>query len=223
MASVNAYITNIVSVYGYIALFLGLAVEGTGMPGPVQIFFFTAGYLIYQGKMSFLTAWLVTAVGNLVGNLVGYLIASLGGRPLVGKLFRFFGKDETGLERYGEKFSKKGPSIVFWGRLFGPIRTPAILAAGLFKYDFVQYTIFSALGAIVWSLFWLWLGLKTAQGVDILKELVPNSSYLIVGGIFLVVLGFVGWKYYQKKKTQKIADSKENILETTENEDPSEL
>ena len=164
MAVVNAYITRVVGLYGYLALFLGLAIEGTGMPGPVQIFFFTAGYLIYQGKMSFLTAWVVTAVGNLVGNLVGYFIASLGGRPLVDKLFRMFGKDSSGLERYGKKFSQKGPSIVFWGRLFGPIRTPAILAAGLFKYDLVQYTIFSALGAVIWSLFWLLLGLKTAEG-----------------------------------------------------------
>lgn len=223
LAIVNAYITRVVGLYGYIALFLGLAVEGTGMPGPVQIFFFTAGYLIYQGKMSFLTAWIVTAIGNLVGNIIGYLIASFGGRPLVSKIFRFFGKDESGLERYGKKFSEKGPSIVFWGRLFGPIRTPAILAAGLFKYDLVQYTIFSALGAIVWSLFWLFLGLKTAQGVDILNTVLPNSSYLIVGGIALVVLGYLGWKYYQKRKKNKIVETVEDNILEADSKDPSEL
>lgn len=210
MAVVNAYITRVVGLYGYLALFLGLAIEGTGMPGPVQIFFFTAGYLIYQGKMSFLTAWVVTAVGNLVGNLVGYFIASLGGRPLVDKLFRMFGKDSSGLERYGKKFSQKGPSIVFWGRLFGPIRTPAILAAGLFKYDLVQYTIFSALGAVIWSLFWLLLGLKTAEGVDILKQFVPNSNYLIASGIVLAVLGYFCWRYIKNRKQAKTSEVSED-------------
>ncbi len=216
MANMNAYITNMVNVYGYLGLFLGLVVEGTGMPGPVQIFFFAAGYLIFQGKMSFLTAWLVTAIGNLVGNLVGYLIACFGGRPLIGSICRFFGKSLDGIDNYSEKFSKKGSSIVFWGRLFGPIRTPAIIAAGLLKYNLLEYTIFSALGATIWSLFWLWLGLKTAQGVDVLKKIVPNTDYLIWGAIVLCILSLTGWHYFQKWRSQKKAAAQADKHSETE-------
>lgn len=214
MANMNAYITNIVGAYGYLALFFGLAIEGTGMPGPVQIFFFAAGYLIFQGKMSFMTAWIVTAVGNLIGNLIGYLVASWGGRSLLSGLYRFFGKDLEGIDRYGEKFSKKGAGIVFWGRLFGPIRTPAIIAAGLFKYDLLEYTIFSALGATIWSLFWLYLGLKTAQGVDVLTKIVPDTSYLIYGGIALVVVALGGWILFRRYKKKKTLKSQEQVIET---------
>lgn len=214
LANMNAYITNMVNGYGYLALFLGLAIEGTGMPGPVQIFFFAAGYLIYQGKMSFLTAWIVTAIGNVVGNLLGYLIACFGGRPLISNILGLFGKDLEGIDNYGEKFSKKGSRIVFWGRLFGPIRTPAIIAAGLFKYDFWEYAIFSALGATIWSLFWLWLGLKAAQGVDVIKKVLPfDTSYLIWGFIIMCILGMVGWHYFVKWRQKKVAAAK---LEETE-------
>ncbi len=48
--------------------FLGLAIEGTGMPGgPVQIFFFCSRIFDLSRNMSFLTAWIVTAIGNVVG------------------------------------------------------------------------------------------------------------------------------------------------------------
>ncbi len=218
LANMGTYITKVVNVYGYLALFLGLVVEGTGMPGPVQIFFFAAGFLIFQGKMSFMTAWIVTAIGNLVGNVLGYLIAKWGGRPLLSKFLSFFGKDLDGIDRYGEKFSKRGPQIVFWGRLFGPIRTPAIFAAGMFKYNLIEYTLFSALGATIWSWFWLWLGVKTAQGVDILKKLVPDTRYLVWGSIVLCGIALVGWHYWKKRRKRSSDSSLEDTSEVEETE-----
>ncbi|MGE5592460.1 MAG: DedA family protein [Betaproteobacteria bacterium] len=63
--------------YGYLVIFVVLAIEGTGMPGvPLEIVFLGAGYLIRHGQMSFELAIVAAALGNTFGNLVGYMMGA---------------------------------------------------------------------------------------------------------------------------------------------------
>lgn len=63
--------------YGYLVIFVVLAIEGTGMPGvPLEIVFLGAGYLIQRGQMSFELAVVAAALGNTFGNLAGYMVGA---------------------------------------------------------------------------------------------------------------------------------------------------
>jgi len=63
--------------YGYLVIFVVLAIEGTGMPGiPLEIVFLGAGYLIQHGQMRFEYAVAAAALGNTLGNLLGYLMGA---------------------------------------------------------------------------------------------------------------------------------------------------
>lgn len=63
--------------YGYLVIFVVLAIEGTGMPGiPLEMVFLGAGYLIQRGQMSFELAVVAAALGNVFGNLAGYVIGA---------------------------------------------------------------------------------------------------------------------------------------------------
>ncbi|MDI3477207.1 MAG: hypothetical protein PWQ59_732, partial [Thermoanaerobacterium sp.] len=140
--------------YGYLALFLALVVEGTGMPGPVEILFLAAGYLISKGQMNFLAVALIAALGNVTGNTLAYIIGARSGRTFVEKYGRYLKitvKDLEGMDRW---FSKYGGMTNLISRLIGLPRTPAIWASGITRMDFKSFFIFSAIGDLLWSFFW---------------------------------------------------------------------
>ncbi|WP_258360115.1 DedA family protein [Moorella sulfitireducens] len=147
----------------YLALFGLLFMIGTGMPGiPFQPVYLAAGYLIERGEMSFWGAVMVGTAGNLLGNLIGYWLGSSPGRGIIERFFRQ-GWGPDGLEKTRKWLERYGVATVFLAHWFGPIRTPAILAAGIFRMNPGIYAFYSALGAFSWTLAWQYASWKGAH------------------------------------------------------------
>lgn len=144
--------------YGYPALFFGLALEGTGLPGPVELLFLGAGVLVHEGRLDVLGIIMVTAIGNLVGNLGGYAMGAWGGRPLVLRFGRHLGINEGALAQIAVWFDRYGGRTVAVSRLIGVTRTPAIWASGLVGMGLWVYAGWAFLGDLVWATIWTYLG-----------------------------------------------------------------
>lgn len=144
--------------HGYPALFFGLALEGTGLPGPVELLFLGAGVLAHEGRMAVPAIIMVTAGGNLVGNLGGYALGAWGGRPLVLRFGRRLGVDEGALRQATAWFGRYGGRVVAVSRLIGLPRTPAIWASGLVGMSLWVYAGWALLGDLIWATFWTYLG-----------------------------------------------------------------
>lgn len=191
MESTNILYSLIID-YGYLALFLSLVVEGTGMPGPVEILFLAAGYLISKGQMSFLAVVLIAALGNVTGNTLAYIIGARSGRTFVEKYGRFLKitvKDLEGMDRW---FSKYGGMTNLISRLIGLPRTPAIWASGITRMDFKSFFIFSAIGDLLWSLFWTCVSYLVSMQIlkiDLIGKTYPWWMY------FVMLIGFVLFMY----------------------------
>jgi len=141
-------------VHVYAALFGLLVIEGAGVPlVPFEPAFLAAGLLIASGHMSLWGATLVAAAGNLLGNLLGYKLGRAAGHLLARR--PLWGVTPERLRAAERWVLRHGGLAAFAGRFFGLLRTPAILAAGAARYDLPRYTLWSALGSLVWSLAWL--------------------------------------------------------------------
>ncbi|MGE5577320.1 MAG: DedA family protein [Syntrophothermus sp.] len=141
--------------WGYPALFIGLALEGTGAPILVEVLFAAAGYLVSIGQMRLETIVLVSAAGNILGNLGGYALGAFGGRPLVARYGRYFRVKLEDLDRIKERYGRLGGKAVFIGRIIGITRTPTILTAGLVRMPLLSYVAWSALADLLWCGFWI--------------------------------------------------------------------
>lgn len=144
--------------YGYAGVFLGTAIEGTGLPAPVEILFFASGLMVAQGKLSLVLVGFLGALGNTLGNVGGYAIGFYGGRPVVRQLSTWLGVSADALIRVEGWFHRYGSATLFISRLIGITRTPAILGAGLGRMPFRSYLLWSFLGDSVWSYFWTSVG-----------------------------------------------------------------
>lgn len=151
------------AVHVYMALFGLLVVEGMGVPGiPFEPVFLAAGYLIERGEMNFWGAVTVGSAGNLLGNLIGYWLGARPGRGLIERfLHRGWGPD--GLATTRDWLGRYGAAVIILARWFGPIRTPAILAAGVLGMNPGIYALYSALGAFTWTLAWQYASWKGAH------------------------------------------------------------
>lgn len=192
----QSFLYNAVVNYGYIALFLVLAYEGTGLPGPVEILFFAAAYLAVKGEMNLVAIVLVAALGNVTGNVTAYLVGYYKGRPVVEKYGKYLKITVKDLEAMDKWFAKYGGFTVLLGRLVGLPRTPAIWASGITRMNFTVYVIFSAIADLIWSSFWTlisYLAAKQLIKVDFLTKSQPLWVYFVSTIGFIIFL-YVVWR-----------------------------
>ncbi|HHY47285.1 MAG TPA: DedA family protein [Firmicutes bacterium] len=195
MSDIAGAVYQFILRYGYLALFLATALEGTGLPGPIQIAFFAAGYMIGRGEMDLAMVVITAALGNLAGNAAGYAIGAIGGRAFIKRWGRYFRIGEQQLDQIEGWFTRYGSLTAFVARIFGIIRTPTILGAGIARMRLGLFLLFSGLGDLVWSTFWTYLGLLWGSragdlAVMLLKALTTPSPQIAVA-IFLAALPFL--------------------------------
>jgi membrane-associated protein len=174
--------------FGYAGVFFGTAFEGTGMPAPVEIVFFAAGFLVARGKLNFVLVGLLGALGNTLGNTLGYAIGAYGGRPLVRQVAAWLGVSHGALARVEDWFQRYGPVTLVISRLIGITRTPAILGAGLGRMRFPGYVLWSFVADALWA--FLWTSVGTFLGRRWAEWEVQHGAVLFLG-LTVMALGAV--------------------------------
>lgn len=195
MASISQEAYGLLSSYGYLGLFTVMLVEGTGLPLPIQLVFAAAAYLINSQRMSLTWVVIICTFGNWAGNLLAYYLGYKGG-PIFKKLNRRIGLDNESLGRVKVWFDKYGSFTTMISRWIGITRTPSIWAAGVLKIDLFTYAIFSAIGDLIWVVFWVLVCIHAFSAFNWLMELPGIIKVLGVAAIafatFVVGKAFFG-------------------------------
>lgn len=173
---------------GYWTLFWAMAIEGTGLPIPMEFLFIPAGFAVTQGKLSLGLVIAVSTSGGVFGNIVGYLAGRYFGPMLIRRFGQILKISQESLEKVSHWFEVHGGRTIFLSRFFGFIRAPSILSAGIAGMDLVKYVAYSALGGVIWNGFWAvaaWL--FGAQLPILLGKFYPYFGLivtLLIGGAF---------------------------------------
>lgn len=193
------FIVHFLLDWGYIALFICMALENMNIPIPSEIILGFAGFLVSQHIFDFTTATIVATIAGLVGSLLSYYMGLKGGRNL---MLRHTAKGGLGAKKLSlakNWFEKYGGLAVFTGRLLPGIRTFISLPAGIAKYPLKKFIIYTLLGTIPWTIFLIYMG-------DFLGE---NWTLLIdykleIGVTCCVLAAIAGALFYIFHKHNKI-------------------
>ncbi len=193
------FIVHFLLDWGYIALFICMALENMNIPIPSEIILGFAGFLVSQHIFDFTTATIVATIAGLVGSLLSYYMGLKGGRDL---MLRHTAKGGLGAKKLSlakNWFEKYGGLAVFTGRLLPGIRTFISLPAGIAKYPLKRFIIYTLLGTIPWTIFLIYMG-------DFLGE---NWTLLIdykleIGVTCCVLAAIAGALFYIFHKQNKI-------------------
>ena len=183
--------------WGLLLVFVFMAVESSFIPFPSEVVMIPAGFLAARGELGFGSPAVAAAVavavgvaGSLAGAYVNYFLALRVGKPFLEKYGKWFFLKPAALERACEVFNRYGAATTFVCRMVPAIRQLISIPAGIARMPLGAFTLFTALGAGVWTAILALVGYglgKTAGDITYLelctkgKEAASANLPLVVG------------------------------------------
>jgi membrane protein DedA with SNARE-associated domain len=202
-----AILANLLTSFGYLAVFTMVGMESFGVPLPGETMLITAS--VYAGATHNLSiAGVIGAAvaGAIIGDNIGYAAGYKGGLPVLRRFGRYIRIDERRITLGRYLFTKYGGKIVFFGRFVVVLRTYAAFLAGTSHMSWRRFVAFNASGGILWSVAY---GLAGYYGQGVFKRL---STPLDVA-LGLVGLGAVAWLLlFVRRNAERLTIEAERVL-----------
>ena len=182
--------------YGYIAMFVAMALENANIPIPSEVVLGFAGFLISQQIFSFWTTFAVACVAGLVGSVISYWLGSYGGRPLLLKYGKYIFFNERKFRMAEDLFHKYGGIAVIICRCLPGVRTFISFPAGVARYPFWKFAIFTVIGTIPWTLLLVWAGSLLGSHW---RDLIQYNHIFLMAVIAVCVVATVVFVWHRRR------------------------
>ena len=184
--------------WGLLFIFVFMTIESSFVPFPSEVVMIPAGFLAARGELGIgsplAAVWVAIAVGglgSLAGAYVNYYLALWVGKPFLEKYGKWFFLKPAALERACEVFNKYGAATTFVCRMVPAIRQLISIPAGIAKMPLGSFTLFTGLGAGVWTtiLAFVGYGLGKSAGDITYFELCTKGKEMAAANLPLVIGG----------------------------------
>ena len=135
-----------------------MAIESSFIPFPSEVVMVPAGFLAARGELGLSSPGLAVAAavvagvaGSLAGAYANYFLALRLGKPFLERHGRWFFLTPAALARACEVFNRYGAATTFVCRMVPAIRQLISIPAGVARMPLGAFTLFTALGAGVWT------------------------------------------------------------------------
>jgi membrane protein DedA with SNARE-associated domain len=193
------FVVATIDLLGYPGLFLLMFVESCGILMPSEVIMPFSGFLVADGGMNFWMVSLIGALGNLGGSLLAYWIGAKGGRPLIKKYGKYILISKHDLDIADRWFVKYGEWAAFFGRVLPVVRTFISFPAGISKMDIKKFSLYTFIGAFIWSATLAYAGVKMGENWELIRERMHAFDTAI--GIIIIV--FIIWYVARHIKRSK--------------------
>jgi len=183
--------------WGYLGIFIMMAIESSFIPFPSEIVLVPAGYLASKGDMSITYIMGSALTGSLVGAFINYYLALTLGRKFLLKFGKYFFISSQTLEKMESYFKNHGHISTFTGRLIPGIRQLISIPAGLARMNIAEFALFTTLGAGIWALILILLGYFIGVNETLIHEYLKEITIMVI--VLVVILVWI-YSAYQKKK-----------------------
>ncbi|MGF1542309.1 MAG: DedA family protein [Pleurocapsa sp.] len=191
--------------YGYWAVFMGIAIENTGIPLPGETITIVGGFLAGIDELNYWWVLASAIAGAVLGDNFGYWIGRYGGWQLLVNVGRIFQISEHNLESARERYSRNASQAVFFGRFVTLLRIFAGPFAGISQMPYGKFILCNLGGATVWATTIVTLAFFCGRIVS-LEQIISWIAQFGAFALFLVVAALtirIVWEYRQKKLLPK--------------------
>ncbi|MFN7095222.1 MAG: DedA family protein [Burkholderiales bacterium] len=199
------YLIEFFTNYGYFAVFFVLVACGFGLPIPEDITLIAGGVIcaLSSGNGSHLDPHVMVGV-SLLGVVIGDGTMFLLGRKLGPKICRVPGLKhiitKNTYAKIQEKAHRYGDKILFIARFLPGLRAPIFVTAGIsHKVPLWKFLLMDGSAALISVPIWVYLGYFFANDLDQVLHWVKQSEVLIISGVVILIVGFMGVKWLRKR------------------------
>lgn len=193
-------IAAIAPVWGLVLVFTFMTVESSFIPFPSEVVMIPAGFLAARGELGcgppevqLALAVLAGIAGSLAGAYVNYALSFWLGKPFLDKYGKYFFVRKDAMDRACELFNRYGAATTFVCRLVPVIRQLISIPAGIARMPLVPFSVFTGLGAGIWSLLLALTGYAISRSAGDISylELVRNGKAAVLGNLPFFIGGAV--------------------------------
>lgn len=183
-------VSNILDM-GYMGIFLLMMIESSFIPFPSEIVLIPAGYLAQQGEMNIALIFSAALLGSMVGAFINYFLAYFIGRQLLLQYGKYIFISNASMEKMEQFFQKHGPISTFSGRLVPGIRQLISIPAGLSKMSLLPFSLYTALGAGIWSMVLIMLGYLLGENEALIHTYLRQITFGALGLVIVTIVVYV--------------------------------
>lgn len=194
-------IINIMNQFGYLGIFLLIAIENIFPPIPSEVILTFGGFMTTYSSMKVLGVIIFSTIGSVAGALVLYGIGRLLTKErlekiLDGKIGHILGFKKEDVRKSEEWFIKRGNLTVFFCRFIPIIRSLISIPAGMTKMKLGIFLILTTIGTAIWNTVLVFLGVAFGASWDKIAGYINSYSHitLIVICIVFVICAILFYK-----------------------------
>jgi membrane protein DedA with SNARE-associated domain len=199
------WITQFMEQYGYLGVFLMIALENVFPPIPSEIILPFGGFMTTYTSMTVPGVVIASTAGSVVGAVILYGIGLLLDVERLEKIIDRFGHilrvSKEDIHKADAWFDKYGIWTVLFCRMVPLIRSLISIPAGMSNMKFWLFIVFTTVGTLIWNIILVSVGAALGGNWDKITEFMDiysNIAYAIIGiGIIIFLI------YFFNKKRKK--------------------
>ena len=204
-------IINAMEQFGYIGVFLLIAIENIFPPIPSEVILVFGGFMTTYTSLNIPIMIVAATLGSLLGAIVLYYIGKIFNkerlkRIVSGKIGKVLRLKSSDIEKADKWFDTKGNKTVFFCRFIPIVRSLISIPAGMSEMPMQKFLLYTISGSLIWNTVLIIVGSIVGDKWETIVGYLDNFSNIIL--IILVII-FVATMYYwfviRKKKQSKKA------------------
>jgi membrane protein DedA with SNARE-associated domain len=198
LEQIISYISNLDPAIIYLVLFFFSFIENIFPPSPSDVVVVIGSTLIAHSAMGFIPILVVTSFASALGFIVMYFIGEFSGEKIIRKGKLKFLKQEY-LEKADLWFHKYGYNLILINRFMPGTRAVISFFCGVHRLKPIRSFVYAAVSSFFWNIILISLGIALGNNVHLIDKYLSTYSNIILV-ISILVVGFVVYKFWRKKK-----------------------
>ncbi|MBD5805572.1 DedA family protein [Lactobacillus sp. 0.1XD8-4] len=199
----DAWITDFINQFGYLAIAFLIALENVFPPLPSEIILTMSGFMTTTTSLSIVGVIIAATIGSLAGALILYMI----GRQLTvprlerlldHRLFKTLGFHQDDAQKAVDWFNRHGSGGILYGRCIPVIRSLISIPAGIAQTPLGKFCLLTIIGSAIWNTILVTLGALVGKSWN--KIVIIFDEYTTVA-IVIMAVGclYLAYRWYQKR------------------------
>jgi membrane protein DedA with SNARE-associated domain len=203
---VEQLITDIISEFGYLGVFLIIVLENLFPPIPSEIVLSFSGFMTTRTDLTVFGIISASTAGSVLGAVILFWIGSMLDVKRLEKIVERWGHilrlKKEDIYKADAWFDKYGVWTVFFCRMVPLLRSLISIPAGMSNMNFPLFLLLTFLGTLIWNTILVCVGAALGESwhtIVAITDVYSNIIYVVIALVGLWVL-FYYFKVLRKRK-----------------------
>ena len=202
------FILMVMNQFGYIGVFLLIAIENIFPPIPSEVILLFGGFMTTYTRLNVVGMIIAATLGSLIGAIVLYYIGKIFNKERlkkiisgkIGKVLRLKAKDIDNADKW---FDTKGNKTVFFCRFVPIVRSLISIPAGMSEMEIPKFLMYTVLGSLIWNTVLIVVGSIVGENWTDILSIMDNYSHIVLILLVIIFVTFVVYWFGFRKKNKK--------------------